>query len=188
MANSVHLDQTAPLGAVWSGSALFAQAYLSENLRSLRYSFGPNLHSWILVLLSTHVSKVRYFEFGKNSTIWYFFWMVMYLPHWLYIIVDVFPSVCEPLVSFRLMHLKRTFAGVSLMLNASISLFQSCIPYFKISIRPHFDFQYMTPSWKCVDVTKTLHMTKQFHFDIILMWCPMLKCHKKMSNQSPGFA
>ena len=29
-------DQTAPLGAVWSGSALFAQTYLSENLRSSR--------------------------------------------------------------------------------------------------------------------------------------------------------
>ena len=39
MANSVDPDQTAPLGAVWSGSALFAQAYLSENLGSLRYSF-----------------------------------------------------------------------------------------------------------------------------------------------------
>ena len=38
MANSVDTDQTAPLGAVWSGSALFAQAYLSENLGSLRYS------------------------------------------------------------------------------------------------------------------------------------------------------
>ena len=37
MANSVDRDQTAPLGAVWSGSALFAQAYLSENLGSLRY-------------------------------------------------------------------------------------------------------------------------------------------------------
>ena len=35
MANSVDPDQTAPLGA-WSGSALFAQAYLSENLGSLR--------------------------------------------------------------------------------------------------------------------------------------------------------
>ena len=31
MANSVDPDQTAPLGAVWSGSALFAQTYLSEN-------------------------------------------------------------------------------------------------------------------------------------------------------------
>ena len=38
MANSVDPDQTAPLGAVWSGSALFAQAYLSENLGSLRYA------------------------------------------------------------------------------------------------------------------------------------------------------
>ena len=36
MANSVDPDQTAPVGAVWSGSALFAQAYLSENLGSLR--------------------------------------------------------------------------------------------------------------------------------------------------------
>ena len=33
MANSVDPDQT----GVWSGSALFAQAYLSENLGSLRY-------------------------------------------------------------------------------------------------------------------------------------------------------
>ena len=37
-ASSVDPDQTAPpLGAAWSGSALFAKAYLSENLRSLRY-------------------------------------------------------------------------------------------------------------------------------------------------------
>ena len=33
MANKVDPD---PLGAVWSGSVLFAQAYLSENLGSLR--------------------------------------------------------------------------------------------------------------------------------------------------------
>ena len=37
MANSGVPDQTAPLGTVWSGSALFVQAYLSENLGSLRY-------------------------------------------------------------------------------------------------------------------------------------------------------
>ena len=37
MANSVDPDQTAPLGAVWSGSTLFAQVYLSENLGPLRY-------------------------------------------------------------------------------------------------------------------------------------------------------
>ena len=35
MANSVDPDQTAPLGAVWSGSALFAQTCLSENLHGL---------------------------------------------------------------------------------------------------------------------------------------------------------
>ena len=32
MANSVDPVQTPPQGAVWSGSAQFAQAYLSENL------------------------------------------------------------------------------------------------------------------------------------------------------------
>ena len=36
MANSVDPDQTAPLGAVWSGSALFAQTCLSENFGKLR--------------------------------------------------------------------------------------------------------------------------------------------------------
>ena len=35
MANSVDPDQTAPVGAVWSGSTLFAQTCLSENLGSL---------------------------------------------------------------------------------------------------------------------------------------------------------
>ena len=37
IANSVDPDQTVPLGAVWSRSALFAQAYLSKNLGSLWY-------------------------------------------------------------------------------------------------------------------------------------------------------
>ena len=32
MTNSADLDQTAPSGAVWSGSALFAYATLSESL------------------------------------------------------------------------------------------------------------------------------------------------------------
>ena len=32
MSNSVDPDQTAPLGAVWSGSTLFAKTSLSENL------------------------------------------------------------------------------------------------------------------------------------------------------------
>ena len=35
IANSVDPDESDPLGAVWSGSALFAQTYLSENLGSL---------------------------------------------------------------------------------------------------------------------------------------------------------
>ena len=35
-AKSADQDQLVPLGAVWSGSALFAQIYLSENLGSLR--------------------------------------------------------------------------------------------------------------------------------------------------------
>ena len=43
MANSVDSDQTAPLEAVWSGSALFAQTYLSENLGKLWYHQIPNL-------------------------------------------------------------------------------------------------------------------------------------------------
>ena len=38
IANSVYPDQTAPLEAVWSGSALFAQTCLSENLGSLQYT------------------------------------------------------------------------------------------------------------------------------------------------------
>ena len=32
MANSVDPDQAAPIGAVWSGSTLFAQTYLTEYL------------------------------------------------------------------------------------------------------------------------------------------------------------
>ena len=36
IASSVDPDQTAPVGAVWSGSALFAQTCLSENLGSLQ--------------------------------------------------------------------------------------------------------------------------------------------------------
>ena len=35
--NSVDPDQTVSLGAVWSGSTLFAQIYLSENLESIQY-------------------------------------------------------------------------------------------------------------------------------------------------------
>ena len=34
IANSVDPDQTAPVGAVWSGSTLFVQAHLSENAKT----------------------------------------------------------------------------------------------------------------------------------------------------------
>ena len=37
IANSVDPDQTAPLGTIWSGSALFVQPCLSENLGKSRY-------------------------------------------------------------------------------------------------------------------------------------------------------
>ena len=37
MANSVDADQTVPLSAVWSGSALFTQTCLAEKLESLLY-------------------------------------------------------------------------------------------------------------------------------------------------------
>ena len=40
MANNVDPDQTAPLGAVWSGSALFVKTCLSENLGKLRYTYN----------------------------------------------------------------------------------------------------------------------------------------------------
>ena len=36
IANSVDPDQTAPVGAVWSGYALFAQTCLSKNLGTLQ--------------------------------------------------------------------------------------------------------------------------------------------------------
>ena len=51
MANSVDPDQTAPLGAVWSRSVLFAQAYLSENLGSLWYV--TYMYMYLSVTLST---------------------------------------------------------------------------------------------------------------------------------------
>ena len=55
IANSVDHDQTAPLEQsdmfsirlpVWSGSALFSQTYLSENLGTLRYSSWPRMSTW----------------------------------------------------------------------------------------------------------------------------------------------
>ena len=45
MVNNADPDQTpAPLGAVWSGTALFAKTCLSEILGSLQYIGSLNLH------------------------------------------------------------------------------------------------------------------------------------------------
>ena len=56
IANSVDPDQTAPLGAVWSGSALFAQTYLSENLGSLRYFDGKHVMMYLHFFLRDHIA------------------------------------------------------------------------------------------------------------------------------------
>ena len=45
-------DQTAPWGAVWSGSALFAQTYLSQYLKLLRYPFISKNIIWAHFLFS----------------------------------------------------------------------------------------------------------------------------------------
>ena len=58
MANSLDPDQTAPLGAVWSGSALFAQACLSEKLGSLRYFSFVRL---ILNIADLHCALYKHF-------------------------------------------------------------------------------------------------------------------------------
>ena len=47
MANSVDPEQTAPLGAVRSGSALFAQAYLFENSRTITVFKTRDVHTYV---------------------------------------------------------------------------------------------------------------------------------------------
>ena len=49
-ANSVDPHETAPLGAVWSGSALFAHTYLSEKLGSLWSIYWQNHTIQILAI------------------------------------------------------------------------------------------------------------------------------------------
>ena len=71
-ANSEDPDQTAPLGAVWSGSALFTKTHLSENFGSVRYIITKDLlkkyvssipieklnaHLWKELLLAGHLTK-----------------------------------------------------------------------------------------------------------------------------------
>ena len=62
-ANSVDPDQTAPLGAVWSGSALFAQTCLSENLGSLGYflpSYCPAPKFWYVISIKRQMALQLY--------------------------------------------------------------------------------------------------------------------------------
>ena len=46
-------DADSTLGAVWSGSALFAQAYLSQKLGSLRYAWGRAVLAGLIVKWAT---------------------------------------------------------------------------------------------------------------------------------------
>ena len=63
-------DQTAPLGAVWSGSALFAQTHLSKNFRSLRL-LSTN---WCRILLSAKAWRDSVLPLNK---------LHFYLPSWI---------------------------------------------------------------------------------------------------------
>ena len=75
MANSVDPpDQAAPAGAVWSGSRLFAQTCLSENLESLLYA----LHWAITLCFYQDVSMIysRFFNKCIGYNMKYFFLMI----------------------------------------------------------------------------------------------------------------
>ena len=52
-------DQTAPSGAVWSGSALFAQTYLSQYLKLLRYCFYASV-GFPLLLMKNDTQTSQY--------------------------------------------------------------------------------------------------------------------------------
>ena len=70
MANNVDPDQTgstlfAPLGAVWSGASLFAQAYLSENLWSLWYK----VHLYFIKCEAKVTSFTRNFQMNFEQEI-----------------------------------------------------------------------------------------------------------------------
>ena len=73
MANSVDPDQTAPSGAVWSGSALFAYVILSETLVLEFLGHLPYLRVGILAqLYLIHIYKessnfIGIYEFFKNT-------------------------------------------------------------------------------------------------------------------------
>ena len=53
MANNVNPDQTAPSGTVWSGSALFAYAILSENVVCKILGLLPYWYLFLLLYMYT---------------------------------------------------------------------------------------------------------------------------------------
>ena len=63
MANSVDPDQTALLGAVWSGSAPFAQTCLSENLGSLQYTWMVKGHCLNFRIITAIFAVNKFLEF-----------------------------------------------------------------------------------------------------------------------------
>ena len=68
MANNVDPDQTAPLGAVWSGSTLFAQICLSEKLGSLWYQWSNKTYyetnyDYLSEITKSHKIKMNTFSF-----------------------------------------------------------------------------------------------------------------------------
>ena len=72
MANSVDTDQTDPLGAVWSGSTLFAQTCLSENLGLLRYTWYrrcKNIIFWTASDQDLHCLQFRLHLLGALSLV-----------------------------------------------------------------------------------------------------------------------
>ena len=75
MANSVDPDRTALL-AVWSGSALFAQAYVSKNLGSLHYHKNPLKNRNFAVITLKFEQGVCTIEecIQKMRTEWHIVW------------------------------------------------------------------------------------------------------------------
>ena len=66
MVNSVDPDQTAPLGAVWSWSTLFAHTYLSENLGHYR-KFSVHYKASIFLLIDLREIFLRFGVRGRGG-------------------------------------------------------------------------------------------------------------------------
>ena len=77
MANSVDPDQTAPLGAVWSGSALFAQEYLSENLGSLWYKFLAVTYISMRIVVTNYSDNFLFNKSISNLVCGMFLWRII---------------------------------------------------------------------------------------------------------------